>query len=530
MSSARPAEVSSLATIKAGVKGGLLWGAIGVVSGRALQFITMLILARILAPEHFGALAIALVVQTIAINVTELGATAALGRADRDPKEIAPTILTIGLATSAIITAAVIALAPFLAAGMGDPGAAGVVQVMAITILLAGFSGVPAAMVWRNYLQRPRAFVEFAGALVTLGLVIPMALEGWGAFALAWSRVGGQLVSTAGYWIVTPERFRPGFRRVEAVQVLRLGLPLALANLVVFVTLNLDYIIVGRELGSAELGVYLLAFSLASLPSSLVTAVIRTVAVPTFGRLHKAGVLAGAAPRMLGISAHLAMPVSALLVGLAAPLVHVLYGETWRAAAGAMIGLGIFGAGRIVSEMLADLCVGAGRTLGLFWVQTLWLLCLLPALVAGASIAGVAGVGAAHAAVIWLVVLPAYFFLVRRTVGASVRQMLLHCLTPAVAAILAGTASWLVASAIPEPFLALAAGGITGTTLYICATFKAGRRTIKEFRDLTERHRNPDDSAGQEACVESTVSKQAEPVPVQASPDIETPKIPRSRA
>ena len=505
----RPADVGSLETIKAGVKGGLLWGAIGVISGRALQFITMLILARILAPEHFGALAIALVVQTIAINVTELGATAALGRADRDPKEIAPTILTIGLATSAIITAAVVVMAPILAAGMGDPAAAGVVQVMAITILLAGFSGVPAAMVWRNYLQRPRAFVEVAGALVTLALVIPMALDGWGAFALAWSRVGGQLVSTAGYWIVTPERFRPGFSRVAAAHVLRLGLPLALANLVVFVTLNLDYIIVGRELGAAELGVYLLAFSLASLPSSILTAVIRTVAVPTFGRLHKAGLLANTAPLMLGISAYLAMPVSALLVGLATPLVQVLYGEIWSGAAGAMIGLGIFGAGRIVTEMLADLCVGAGRTLGLFWVQTLWLLCLLPALMAGASIAGITGVGAAHAAVIWFVVLPAYFLLVRRTVGASIRHMLFPCLTPAVAALLAGAASWMVAGAIPEPFLALAAGGITGATLYVCATFKAARRTINQFRDLTDRHRNPGARAGDETGVETTVAERA---------------------
>ena len=458
---------AGLETVRTGLRGGLLWGAVGVGSGRVLQFVTTLLLARILAPEHFGALAIALVVQTIAMNVTELGATAALGRADRDPAEIAPTIFTIGLVTSTVITAAVFAGAPVLADAMGDPTAAPIVQIMAFTILLSGLSGVPAAMVWRNYLQRPRAFVEIAGALCSLALVVPMALDGWGAFALAWSRLAGQLITTIGYWRVTPQRFLPGFRKAEAAYVLRLGMPLALANLVVFATLNLDYVIVGRTLGTAELGVYLLAFNLASLPSSLITAMIRTVAIPTFGRLHKAGMLAGAAPAALGAVACLAMPVSALLVGLSGPLIEVLYGEAWAGAAAAMIGLGIFGAGRILTEMLADLCVGAGRTVGLFWVQVVWFATLLPALLAGAWYSGLAGVGAAQAAVIWLAVLPVYFFMVRRTVGAGIGAMLLQCAPPAAAAVLSGFAAWMAAGAVREPFAAVVAGGLAGTALYV---------------------------------------------------------------
>ncbi|MCB5292598.1 lipopolysaccharide biosynthesis protein [Arthrobacter sp. SO3] len=476
---------SGLETVRTRLRGGIVWGAVGVGSGRVLQFVTTLILARILAPEHFGALAVALVVQTIALNITELGATAALARGDRDAKEIAPTIFTIGLVTSAFLTGAVFLGAPALAAAMGDPAATPVVQIMAFTVLLAGLSGVPAAMVWRDYLQRPRALVEVAGTACTLVLVIPMALDGWGAFALAWSRLGGQLFTTAGYWLITPQRFRPGFDRRVAAYVLRLGMPLAMANLVVFATLNLDYIVVGRELGAAELGVYLLAFNLASLPSSLITAVIRTVAVPTFGRLHRAGRLAAAAPGMLGISAYLALPVSALLVGLAEPLIRVLYGQAWAGASVAMIGLGIFGAGRILTEMLADLCVGAGRTGGLFWVQVAWFVTLLPALLVGASFSGLAGVGAAQALVVWLVVLPIYFLLVRNTVGAPIGAMVLRCLPPAVAAAAAGLAGWLVANVVGQPLFAVIAGGPTGAALYLLLTRKYARQALKSLRTLT---------------------------------------------
>ena len=481
MSEGQP-QAGPVEAVKAGLKGGLIWGATGVVAGRALQFVTMLVLARILAPEHFGALAVAQVIQAIAVNVTELGATAALGRADRDPHEIAPTILTLGLATSAAITGAVVVLAPFLADVLGDPGAVGVIQILAITILLSGCSGVPAAMVWRNYLQRPRAFIETAGALLTLAVAIPLAQDGMGAYALVWSRVAGQLLSTVGYWVVTPIRFRPGFDPTAAAYVLRLGLPLALANLVVFATLNLDYVIVGRQLGSAELGVYLLAFSLASLPSSLLTAMIRTVAVPTFGRLHKVGRLDEAAPAILGLTACLALPISALLVGLASPLVDVLYGKTWQGAAAAMVGLGIFGAGRIISEVLADLCVGGGRTTGLFWVQMLWLVCLFPALLMGVSATGVSGAGTAHAAVIWLTVLPVYFFLVGRVIKVPVKQMVAPLLTPLLAATIAGAVGWLASEWIAPSFLALTVGCLCGTGIYLALTVKGAKRTLQRLK------------------------------------------------
>lgn len=478
--------IGPLQTVRAGLKSGMVWGAAGVVAGRALQFLTMLFLARILAPEHFGALAVAQVIQAIAINVTELGATAALARADRDPHEIAPTILTLGLATSAVITGCVVVFAPALSKVLGDPGAAGVIQVLAITILLSGCSGVPAAMVWRNYLQRRRAFLEIAGAAVTLAVAIPLAQEGMGAYALVWSRVVGQLLTSGGYWAISPIRFRPGFDRTAAAHVLRLGMPLALANLVVFATLNLDYVIVGRQLGAAQLGVYLLAFSLASLPSSLLTAMIRTVALPTFGRLHKTGLLDRAAPDVLGLAAFLGMPVSALVVALAGPLIQVLYGTAWQGAAGAMVGLGIFGAGRMTSDILADLCVGGGRTAGLFWVQTLWLACLFPALLAGVSFSGVTGAGTAHAAVIWVVVLPVYFVLAGRVIGIATKQLVAPMAAPLAAASGAGFLGWLVATGVNQPVAGLISGALTGTALYLALMFRSARKSLARLKALSE--------------------------------------------
>ena len=473
---------SATAPLATRVRTGALWGALNVGASRVLSFVSTIIVARLLAPEHFGALAVALVVQTIALNIAELGATASLGRGDRDPDEIAPTVFTIALFTSGALTAAMVVSAPWLAGVLGDPEAADVIRVLAITVALAGLSSVPTALVWRDFLQGRRLAVDLASILVGIALVVPMAMWGWGALALAWSRVGAQLVSAIGFWIVTPRRYLPGWNAHEARGILRLGLPLAASNFVVFATLNLDYVVVGRLLDPVSLGFYLLAFNLAALPSTVIVSVVRTVAVPAFGRLHAAGRLAEQAVLVARGLSFAAFPVCALLAGLAVPLVVTLFGERWALAATALLGLAALGAARILADLSADLCVGAGRTMGLLWVQLVWLVALAPALWVGVSLWGIEGAGYAHAAVAWLIVIPLYLTVVRRVVGARPGRILRACALPALGAVVCAVVAAAVAASIAEPILAFLGGGLAGTVAYLVVTLPVGAGYLAALR------------------------------------------------
>ncbi|MFE4195030.1 oligosaccharide flippase family protein [Paenarthrobacter sp. NPDC056912] len=461
-----------------------VWGGVNMALGRIVQFTTTIIVARMIAPEHFGALAVAIVVQTIATNMAELGATAALARGNGDPDKIAPTVFSIALVTSGIMTAAAIALAPALAAAFDDPAATPVIQVLSITILLQGIGAVPSTMVWREFLQKPRVVVDVGSVLTVLVLVVPMALDGWGAMALAWSRVGGQLVAMVGYWIITPKRYAPGFDRTVAGEILRLGMPLAMANLVVFVTLNMDYLLIGRMLDPTALGLYLLAFNLAGLPSSVITAVIRATAVPTFGRLFAEGTLGTLAARFVAGVSYCAFPISALLIALAHPLIVTAYGEAWAPAGIALATLGVFGATRILVELFADLSLGAGRTGWLFWVQVAWLVALAPALYVGITQWGIAGAGIAHATVACLVVIPLYVKALTSVLRISAWQLMGGSLPSLLAASAAGLVAWLGTNGITDPVLAVVAGALLGTMTYALLTFRQGRALAGEIRSL----------------------------------------------
>ena len=87
------------------VRTGFVWSAISSAVMRLGSLVVGIVLARILSPEDFGVFAIALMVQTILINLAELGLAADLVR-HGDLRGRGPTITTIALLASGSLTLA----------------------------------------------------------------------------------------------------------------------------------------------------------------------------------------------------------------------------------------------------------------------------------------------------------------------------------------------------------------------------------------------------------------------------------------
>ncbi len=464
---------------------GIGWGTANVGLTKFLQFVATIIAAQLLAPDNFGALAIALTIQMVAMNMSELGATATLGRAQRNPDEVAPTVYTIALVTSVILTALMVTCAPWIAALMNNPEATPVIQVMSITVVLSGISSVPTALLWRDYHQGRRFIADMANVVVMIATMVPMALAGWEAMSLAWSRVAGQLVATVLFLWLAPRLYRPGFSLAEAKPALRLGLPLAASNVVVFITLSVDYVIIGRALTPTLLGIYLLAFNLAALPSTVFTAVIRTVAVPTFGRLHLEQRLPLIVPQVISMTVMVAAPVCAVFAALGGPLLGILYGPEWTGAATAMIGLAVFSVGRVITELLADLLVAMGTTISLFWIQVAWFTALVPATVIGVDRLGIAGAGLAHAVVVFCVVIPLFAWTAAAGSRIPIRVLLAPCLPGLAMAAAAALIGWSVAQQISLPLVQIALGTVTILAVYGLFLWRNLKQSVARLRLMT---------------------------------------------
>ncbi len=352
------------AALPALIRRGAAWTTLDVAFGRLGQFAQGVVIARILAPNDFGVFAVALVVHTIVINMSDLGVAAALIRDDDEQSQrAAPTVVTIAVVTGCLLGLLMAASAPLTARLLGSPKAASAIAVMALTLPLAGFSAVPTAFLRRHF-RMDRIFVADMANTISSGvLVITLALSGWGPMALAWSWVAGQMLTTVLLLTYRPGRFRPGWAHAEVRRLLAFGLPLAGANIIAFSVLNVDYVVVGRLLGATALGLYVLAFNISGWPMNVLGTVVRSVSLPGFAHVQRDGAdMPDRYLQALKLVATITLPICFILGAVGRPLVVTVYGQRWGLAATALVGLCVLGAGRILLELSGDFLVTLGRT------------------------------------------------------------------------------------------------------------------------------------------------------------------------
>ncbi|MEP6797579.1 MAG: lipopolysaccharide biosynthesis protein [Lapillicoccus sp.] len=397
------------------VGGGLGWSFANNVAARIANVAIGVVLARLLVPQDYGIFAASSIVLTAALSMNELGVSLAVIRWPGSPARIAPTVTTLALAWSGILYAACFFTAPLVASSLGSPHATTLIRVMGLAILMDAVASVPAALLTRAFRQRQRMAIDLACILLNAVVSIGLAVIGFGPWALVWGFLTSSLLSGLLTFWWAPERYRPGFDRTVVGELLRFGLPLAGASALLFLTLNVDYAVVGHQLGAVQLGFYTLAFNLCSWPVNLVSVAIRRVSFAGFSRLTEGDEDSGGAfVTAFALVLALTVPMCALLGVYARAAIGVLYGDRWLPAADALMLMCVLGAVRVVLELGYDYLAAIGRTADNLLLQGLWFLVLIPVLTVGADVDGIRGVAAGHAVVAVVIILPVFLVLAHR--------------------------------------------------------------------------------------------------------------------
>ena len=415
----------------------------------ALKFGTVGIgvaLARLVGPHQFGTYAVALLALTAVLSFNELGVSLAIVRWQTDPRTIAPTVNTISLIASTTLGVLGFLLAPTFARAMGQPAAAGVTQLMCVSVLISGAAATPAALMQREFLQGKRLIIDQTNTWVGAITSLLCAIAGMGATSLAVGRILGSSCALVLFLRYSPLPFRCRLDRAQLRPLLNFGLPLAGASMIVFATGFADQIVCGSVLGSTALGFYVLAYNLSSWPRDMFSLPLRNVAPPTFARLqHEPEAMRSAFRAVVGLLAAVTFPVCLLLAGAAEPLIRFVYGDAWAPAASALVWLAVFAAFRIVFELAYDYLVVVGVSRSILMLQTTTLALLIPALIAGSKLWGIAGTAAAQVVVAIVVVLPLYLVLFRR-VGLPAGRLLGRTWVPVLTGLGVGASAFALAA------------------------------------------------------------------------------------
>ena len=237
-----------------------------------------IMLARLLGPHSFGTYAVASVALNVLSNFNDLGVGLAIVCWPGEPREIAPTVATISVITSAGLYAGCFFGAPAYAAAMGAPSATGVVRALSLIVVIDGFSIVPAGLLQRSFHQGQRMIADQVNIWLGTSVTAALALVGFGPMSLALGRLVGCLAAVILLVRFSPEPLRFGFSRRQARALLRFGLPLAGSGVIAFAIANLDQLVVGRLLGVTALGYFVLAANLSNWPAAAFSEPISRVA------------------------------------------------------------------------------------------------------------------------------------------------------------------------------------------------------------------------------------------------------------
>lgn len=487
-------------------------GALGALAARALGWSFLntaltkfglvgfgVLLARLLGPQQYGTVAVAMTALLAVLSFNELGVSLAIVRWPDDPGEIVPTVATISAISSVLLYVGTFFCAPSFAAAMGSPASTPVIRVMTLMIVTNGIASVPSAVLQRNFQQGHQMIADQVHGWLGVIISVVLALRGFGAMSLAIGQVCAAVAGGILMLIFSPIPFRFGFDRTNARKLLKFGLPLAGSSLVVFLVGNVDNFVAGHMLGPEALGFYVLAWNIASLPVNLFSQPVRSVAPALFSRLqgNPQAMRTGFAS-LAGLLGAITLPVCLTMGGCSLALVTFIYGGRWAGAAQALLWLAMLAALRILFELSYDYFVVLAKSRVVLTVQIGWLIALVPALVTGAHYYGIRGVAMAGLAVAAAVVLPWYLYELGRAgirIGRLANRFWLSLLLAAGV----GLASNSVAKVLPNNLGVIAIGGAMGVLViaFLCYTM---RRPLGELRRVLKAH-DDDESVESAAAI-----------------------------
>ena len=315
-------------------KGSAISGAV-TVSLRIVNFLGALYLLRVLEPNDFGVVALAMLLVGALNLFSDLGMGAALIYSNHDRRTVAFQAFVLSTAFSAILSSIILFNAEFFASFLGAPDdISPVLSCMALYLFISTASTIPFCSLRKDMLFKQIGYITFFSEITVTFVQLALAFLGFGLWSLVFGRLAGAIARTALAWWHCTDRYwlQPG-RWNWSVQrdLLGFGFQSTGSGIVAYAYSNFDDWIIGRALGTTALGFYSKAYELTHGTTNRISRnIIRVVFFPAYARVAGDKVrLTRAYVKSLSFVLIIMTPLAFGMLVLASDLVRVLFGEKW---------------------------------------------------------------------------------------------------------------------------------------------------------------------------------------------------------
>lgn len=321
-------------SIKSKTAKGVFWSSIERFSVQGVQFIVLLIIARILSPKDFGLVGMLTIFIAVADSLVDSGFSQALIRKQDRTETDNSTVFYFNVVFSIIIYLILYATAPFVADFYGVPQLVLLMRVLCLVVVISSFGVVQLAIYTAEINFKVQAKATLTGAIISGIVGIFLAWYGFGVWALVFQQLTNVFVRTLLLWVFSSWYPRWVYSWKSFKLMFGFGSKLMISALIDTVYNNLYQIVIGKVFSASALGHFSQAKHFPNIPASTITNIIQRVTYPSLCTMQNDNErLREAYRELLRLSAFVVFPLMCLLAGVADSLVEVLIGNKWHYAA-----------------------------------------------------------------------------------------------------------------------------------------------------------------------------------------------------
>ncbi|MHA7925084.1 MAG: lipopolysaccharide biosynthesis protein [Marinobacter sp.] len=455
---------------------GVLWNLASLFLTRGASTIFMLFLARLLAPEAFGLVAMATVVFELANAFINSGLGAALIRSKTVSDADLNTVFYTNLLLSLVAYAALFVGAPHIAAFYSQPELTPLIQVMGLVVFINATKVVQTSILSRKMDFKTPMKANTLSVMVSGCLAVAAAWSGWGVWSLVVQMLSSAVISATVLWLVS--QWRPGlqFSGESFSRLFGFGRNLLAEGLLSVLYQNSYVLVIGRFFSAELTGLYFLAKKVSNLISQQLTGAVQRATFPALSTLQDDDeALVHKYRQIMQLMVFLVAPIMALLAGTAEPLFEILFEERWFGAVFYFQVLCLVGVLYPLHSLNLNLLNVKGRSDLVLKVGIIKKLVNLSLLFVAIPF-GVEGIVVSQLIGSILALIPNLYFS-SRLVGYSISRQLKDVLGLILVAAFSGFGAWLyfIIFNVSSLWIEMAiVGGGFGVYIFLCFLFKIG--------------------------------------------------------
>lgn len=312
---------------------GILWSFVEKFGSIALQFVTNIVLARLLLPSDFGLLGLIIVFISLSNTFIDAGLGAALVQKKDASKEDFSTIFYVNILLALFLISLIYVFSGSIASFYEEVQLQLLLRVLSLVLLFNALSIIQNSLLIKEVNFKKLAFVNVLSTFIASVISISAALYGLGVWSLVIQMLGISFFKSFFLWISSKWKPALTFNFKSALKLIDFGYKLLISSLIDSLYVGLHSLVIGKLFTSSDLGYYTQAKKMQEAPGYTLSSVVNQVTFPIFVMLNDdfQAMKRGVKNSVISL-AYLNFPIMVLLIVIAQPLFVLLLTHKWDQA------------------------------------------------------------------------------------------------------------------------------------------------------------------------------------------------------